>query len=168
MRTSGVVFDLDGTITDLYSVPGWLPMLQNKNAAPYMIAKPIGDAHAINARIAALKAFGVSVEVVSWLAKNNTDKAYDAAVRRAKKAWLRKHFPAIEIKNVHIVKHGTNKWSVAHNKSAILLDDELNNCRTWNKHTNRGKAIHVTSTQDVINTLDSLLEEVFKNAKQAA
>ena len=38
-----LVFDMDGTIADLYGVNGWLEMLRNEDALPYEIAKPLYD-----------------------------------------------------------------------------------------------------------------------------
>ena len=49
-----IVLDMDGTIADTYNVPQWLTMLENKNAAPYNVAKPIGDDEKINACLALL------------------------------------------------------------------------------------------------------------------
>lgn len=161
MSCSGIVLDMDGVIADFYSVPNWLPMLQNKNPAPYAIAKPIGNYQALNAKISALQAYGVSVEIVSWLARDNTDKAYDAQVRRVKRQWVKRYFPSI--KKIHVVKHGTNKWRVASNKSAILFDDELPNCERWNKHSNRGHSIHVQDAQTLYNAIDSILREIINH-----
>ena len=36
--TKMIVFDMDGTIADLYGVEGWLEMLEAENAAPYVEA----------------------------------------------------------------------------------------------------------------------------------
>ena len=48
-----IVLDLDGTLCDFYNVNGWLPMLQAENAAPYLIAKPLGDYKKLNGLLAA-------------------------------------------------------------------------------------------------------------------
>ena len=36
-----LVFDMDGTIADLYGVENWLPMLRAEDPLPYEIAEPI-------------------------------------------------------------------------------------------------------------------------------
>ena len=38
-----LVFDMDGTIADLYGVNGWLENLREENARPYIEAKPLYD-----------------------------------------------------------------------------------------------------------------------------
>ena len=37
-NTKVIVFDMDGTIADLYGVNGWLEMLNAENPKPYEIA----------------------------------------------------------------------------------------------------------------------------------
>lgn len=148
---------MDGTIADLYSVPGWLPMLLHENAAPYMIAKPIGDASKLNGLIAALKGYGYTVEVVSWLAKGTPSSTFNKAVRRNKCAWLKKYLPAIDMADVHIIKHGTNKWQASNYKGGILFDDENPNIENWIKHTNSGHAVQVKDSNTVISVLEQLI-----------
>ena len=38
-----LVFDMDGTIADLYGVENWLSLLRAENPLPYEIAKPLYD-----------------------------------------------------------------------------------------------------------------------------
>lgn len=64
-------------------------MLQAENAAPYLIAKPLGDYKKLNGLLVALQGYGYAVEVVSWLAKGETSKQFDGAVRKNKHAWQR-------------------------------------------------------------------------------
>lgn len=163
--TKAIVFDMDGTIADLYSVDGWEAMLNNNNATPYAMAKPLGDTEAINNTIAALAMFGWSVEVISWMAKGEVPKEFAKAIRTNKTQWLKKHFPAIEENGTtHIVKYGTNKWRVSKSKGGILFDDELRNVEQWNKNTNSGQAIHVTNDSMVLDVLHKLLEKEIANA----
>lgn len=139
-RPHAIVLDMDGTIADLYHVPNWLAMLESENAAPYTIAKPIGSAKRINAMLEVLQAEGVGVQVVSWGAKG-ASKAYAKQVRRAKRAWVRHHLPAI--KSVRVIPYGSNKWRASAYKSAVLLDDSPEVCARWNKCSNRGQALQV-------------------------
>ena len=39
--TKAIYFDMDGTIADLYGVDGWLDMLINEDATPYIKANPL-------------------------------------------------------------------------------------------------------------------------------
>ena len=154
-----IVLDMDGTIADTYNVPQWLTMLENKNAAPYIVAKPIGDNEKINACLALLQGYGYVVEVVSWLCKDSNNKQFDNATRRAKKQWLKKYYPAIDPRNVHIVKHGTNKWRVSKCKGGILFDDEANNVEQWNKQTSSGRAIQIEGVKTLLETLEAIAEQ---------
>ena len=53
-----IVFDMDGTIADLYGVEGWLDMLRAEDATPYRQAKPIYDMDMLNDLIDILKNMG--------------------------------------------------------------------------------------------------------------
>lgn len=152
-----IILDLDGTICNLYGVNGWLPMLQAENAAPYLIAKPLGDYKKLNGLLAALQGYGYAVEVVSWLAKGETTKQFDSAVRKNKRAWLRKYYPAIDLNNVHVVKHGTNKWRVSNYKGGILFDDESGNVHAWQRDTSSGKAVRIKDETTLLDALESLI-----------
>jgi hypothetical protein len=152
-----IVLDLDGTLCDFYNVNGWLPMLQAENAAPYLIAKPLGDYKKLNGLLAALQGYGYAVEVVSWLAKGKTTKQFDSAVRKNKRAWLRKYYPAIDLRNVHVVKHGTNKWRVSNYKGGILFDDESGNVHAWQRDTMSGKAVRIKDETTLLDALESLI-----------
>jgi hydroxymethylpyrimidine pyrophosphatase-like HAD family hydrolase len=117
-----IVFDMDGTIADLYNVNGWLEMLRAEDPTPYAIAEPMYEMDRLNEILEALKIQGWRVAVTSWLAKEAT-REYDELVREAKREWLaRYNFPADEI---HIVKYGTTKANCTRHKAdfQILVDD---------------------------------------------
>ena len=163
-----IVLDLDGTLCDFYNVNGWLSMLQAENAAPYLIAKPLGDYKKLNGLLAALQGYGYAVEVVSWLAKGETSKQFDSAVRKNKRAWLRKYYPAINLKNVHVVKHGTNKWRVSNYKGGILFDDESGNVNAWKRDTMSGKAVRIKDETTLLDALESLIIQELEQIREAA
>jgi hypothetical protein len=117
-----LVFDMDGTIADLYGVDGWLEMLRNEDATPYRVARPLYDMRVLTAMLTILQAKGWRVVVTTWLAKGSSKK-YDALVREAKLEWLDKmNFPYDEI---HLVKYGTTKANCTrhHGGFQILIDD---------------------------------------------
>jgi len=117
-----LVFDMDGTIADLYGVKGWLKMLRAEDPTPYEKAKPMYDMVLLTAILWVLKNDGWRIAVTSWLAKDSTP-AYDAKVRQAKKNWLDRYdFPYDEI---HLVKYGTTKANCTrkHGGIQILVDD---------------------------------------------
>ena len=117
-----IVFDMDGTIADLYGVENWLTDLQNENTRPYEQARPLYDMNELRKVLKLLKARGWKIVVTTWLAKDGS-KEYNKATAYAKKNWLAKHnFPYDEI---HCIKYGTTKANCTRNKAdfQILIDD---------------------------------------------
>lgn len=148
-----IVFDLDGTLADLYSVFGWLEKLRSYDATPYSEAKPIYDAEELIPLIAELKDRGFRIIVTSWLSKEST-KEYDAAVRRAKKEWLAEYgFPYDEI---HLVKYGTPKTKCSRGKAKyqILVDDNAEVRSKWTLGAT------IDANENIIPMLKALLEGV--------
>lgn len=126
-----LVFDMDGTIVDLYGVNGWLEMLRVENEIPYVKAKPIYDMDILASILGLLKINGWRIVVTSWLSKGST-KEYDEKVRKAKIEWLKKYnFPCDEI---HIVKYGTTKANCTRKKGGyqVLVDDNAQVRKGWN------------------------------------
>ena len=122
MENKTLVFDMDGTIADLYGVKGWLEMLRAYDATPYKVAKPMYDMGELKIILEMLKLQGWKVVVTTWLSKGSTAD-YDKAVREAKIAWLKKYnFPYDEI---HLVKYGTTKANCTRKIGGyqVLVDD---------------------------------------------
>ena len=146
-----IVFDMDGTIADLYRVDGWLEMLRAEDPTPYIVAKPMYEMDRLAEILKALKVKGWKVAVTSWLAKEAT-REYDELVRKAKREWLTKYnFPADEI---HIVKYGTTKADCTRYKAdfQILVDDN----ETVRKGWNLGGTIN--ANENILENLISLLD----------
>ena len=125
-----LVFDMDGTIADLYGVQGWLEDLRNENPRPYEMAKPMYDMETLGYILEILKAQGWKVVVTSWLSKEST-REYDEMVRRAKREWLARYqFPVDEI---HLVKYGTTKANCTRKLGGyqILIDDNETVRKGW-------------------------------------
>ena len=117
-----LVFDMDGTLVDLYGVEGWLEALRNGDPTPYKTAKPLYDMDKLRDLLLLFKDLGWEIVVTTWLAKGS-DKFYDALVREAKIAWLNHfNFPYDEI---HLVKYGTTKANCTRAKGGfqVLVDD---------------------------------------------
>lgn len=122
MENKTLVFDMDGTIADLYGVKNWLEMLRSYNAKPYRVAKPMYDMDTLKEILETLKLQGWRIAVTTWLSKDST-KEYDDAVRAEKIAWLKKYnFPYDEI---HLVKYGTTKANCTRKLGGyqVLVDD---------------------------------------------
>ena len=117
-----LVFDMDGTIADLYGVENWLEDLRSENARPYEVAKAIYDKVVLNEILEMLKAQGWRIVVTTWLAKDSTEY-YKNLVRQAKLQWLaEQEFPFDEI---HLVAYGTTKANCTRKLGGfqVLVDD---------------------------------------------
>lgn len=153
MENKVLVFDMDGTIADLYGVDNWLEDLRAENPRPYEKAKPIYPADILNTLLEIFKANGWRIVVTTWLAKGST-KEYDNLVREAKLAWLDKYdFPYDEI---HLVKYGTTKANCTRHLGGfqVLIDDNKAIRNGWHL----GDTIN--ANENVIEKLIDLLEQI--------
>jgi phosphoglycolate phosphatase-like HAD superfamily hydrolase len=153
MENKVLVFDMDGTIADLYGVDNWLEDLKAENPRPYEKAKPIYPADILNTLLEIFKANGWRIVVTTWLAKGST-KEYDNLVREAKLAWLDKYdFPYDEI---HLVKFGTTKANCTRHLGGfqVLIDDNEAIRNGWHL----GDTIN--ANENVIEKLIDLLEQI--------
>lgn len=126
-----IVFDMDGTIANLYGVDGWLADLRAERTRPYDEARPMYNMQKLRNYLLKLKALGWRIAVTTWLAKDAT-KEYDDMVRKAKLAWLAKYdFPYDEI---HLVKYGTTKAKCTRKNGGfqVLVDDNAKIRKGWN------------------------------------
>lgn len=154
LETKVLVFDMDGTIADLYGVEGWKEMLDGFDPTPYIEAEPIWDMEELVEILNELKTLGYMVIVTSWLALHTT-KEYDKAVRTAKKNWLNNFdFPYDEL---HLVKYGTTKANCTRKLGGtqILIDDNAKVREGWNL----GNTIDPTN-EDLIETLKALIDSL--------
>ena len=125
-----IVFDMDGTIADLFKVNNWLERLRASDPTPYSEAEPIYNMEELNNLLLALKDKGYRIAVTSWLSKDSTPE-YSEAVRKAKREWLnRQGFPYDEI---HLIKYGATKQDATrhHKCEQILIDDNAKIRKGW-------------------------------------
>lgn len=156
-ETKVLVFDMDGTIADLYGVNGWLEDLRSENPRPYKVARPMYDMETLGYILEILKAQGWKIVVTSWLAKGST-REYDEMVRRAKREWLERYqFPVDEI---HLVKYGTTKANCTRKLGGVqyLFDDNEQVRKGWDNHKNR---FSFDANQDIVIALTNLLLDEF-------
>ena len=145
-----LVFDMDGTIANLYGVENWLESLRAFDPTPYRVAKPMYDMNELTNILNTLKGEGWKVVVTSWLSKETT-RAYDKEVRQAKVEWLNKYsFPYDEI---HLVKYGTTKANCTRKLGGyqVLIDDNEQVRKGWNLGST------VNANEDIIEKLMNLL-----------
>lgn len=152
-----LVFDMDGTLADLYNVPNWLEKLRACDPSPYIEAKPLWDMEKLRITLLMFIKLGWEVRVVSWLSKDSTPE-YDTAVRKAKKEWLERYnFP---VDKVHLVQFGTTKANCVRKWASpgILIDDSEKVRNGWTL----GDCIDPTAISDLPEALDKYLEnEIF-------
>lgn len=148
--TKTLVFDMDGTIADLYAVSNWLENIIAENVRPYAIAEPMYNMNKLVNVINRLKENGWRVAIVSWTSKHGS-KEYNKAVRKVKKEWLdRYNFPYDEL---HVIKYGTPK-SYCMRKTGgfqILFDDEEPNRKAWRNGST------VNANEDIYKILKNML-----------
>ena len=150
-----IVFDMDGTIADLYGVNGWLNMLREYDPTPYTKAKPMWDMEELATVLNCLRIMGVEVRIVTWLSMEST-KEYDNLVRIAKREWLETYdFP---FDHFHGVAYGTTKANCVRKYlgegEAILIDDNAKVREGWHL----GEAIDPTEI-DIVEYLKGLLNQ---------
>ena len=154
-----IVWDMDGTMADLYGVDGWLEMLENENPLPYEIAKPLWDMERLANIIRGLQAIGVEQRIVTWLSMNSSEE-YKTETRRAKREWLDEFgFP---YDHFHGVQFGATKADsvrkfLADDETAILIDDSARVRKGWHL----GETVDPTEV-DIIDFLGTLLESLIE------
>ena len=147
-----LIFDMDGTIADLYNVENWLAKLRKFDSAPYTEAALMvaGVAEAI----AEARRAGVEVKVVSWLSKESSID-YDKAVRKAKRDWLAAQ--GIEVDSVRCVPYGTQKAYYRNPDHINILFDDNAEVRESFEGFPMCFAIDPT-TMDIVEVMKGLLE----------
>lgn len=142
-----LVFDMDGTIANLYGVDRWLDYLIAEDTTPYAVAKPLVRLSALAKRLNHLQKQGYRIAVCSWLSKCGSDE-YNKAVTEVKLEWLAEHLPSVEWDEINIVPYGTPKQNYCHSVEDILFDDEEHNRAEW-----FGQAFAETEIFTVLNQL---------------
>ena len=144
-----LVFDMDGTIANLYGVKNWLNDLRNEKVDPYVNAEPLYNMDEMSSVLNKAKLNGWRIAVTTWLAKD-ASRDYDKAVAKAKKEWLIKHnFPVDEI---HCLKYGRTKANATRKKAdfQVLIDDNKKVRDGWTLGTT------VNAEYSIMNFLKSL------------
>lgn len=145
-----LVFDMDGTIADLYGVPNWLTSLESFDSTPYRVASPMYDMELLGMYLEGLKMLGYEVAVTTWLSMNTT-KEYSEEVAKVKKEWLDGYqFP---YDYFYAVPYGTPKHTVTSAEKHIIFDDNEKVRSEW-----QGTAID--ATKSIIPILEQLLDEI--------
>lgn len=145
-----IVFDMDGTIANLYGVKNWFADLRAENVRPYVEAKPMWDMEKL---ASVLRSLNIEIRVVTWLSKDSSEQ-YKNEVRKAKLEWLKRNgFP---FDKFHGLQYGATKADsvrkyLASDETAILIDDNEKIRNGWHL----GEAVNPTEV-DLIAYLEAL------------
>ena len=121
---------MDGTIADLYGIPGWLDELRAESEKPFQVARPLYDTQELNAEVAQLKKKGYRIVITSWLPMGASPQ-FKEKVRNAKIDWLEEH--DFDYDEIHLIKYGTTKANSTRKKGKpqILVDDNARVRKGW-------------------------------------
>ena len=104
-RMKVAIFDMDGTLANLYAVEGWLEMLEAEDVTPYLVAETMLNMQALAHRLNTLQRKGYRLGIISWLALGGSAD-YGDAVTAAKQRWLQQHLGSVQWDEIHIVPFG--------------------------------------------------------------
>lgn len=122
-----IIFDMDGTIADLYNYENWLPMLRGEKNIFDKIP-PMIDINELNGLLLALKNF-YDIRIITWLPLGAT-KEYKKVCRKDKNLWLKQY--ALPVTVVHAIQYGAKKHLVKGiSKNALLFDDNKQVRKEW-------------------------------------
>lgn len=114
-----ILFDLDGTLGNLYGRSDWLEKLTNEEPI-YEELEPLVDMEELNTIANKLITVGVRFGVVTWLS-NGASEIYELITSMEKYRWCKKHIPFIT--EFECQPYGTPKQTNYHNRKCILIDD---------------------------------------------
>ena len=135
--------------TNLYAINNWKTKLIEQSTEPYDNAYPMVDIEKFTKAIHELQKENYAINIITWLSRN-ANKEYNYRVTKAKKAWLKKHFPDIRWNKIIVLEYGTPKELYCKSKDDILFDDEENNRKNWT-----GTAYNVNNICEILKkTLD--------------
>lgn len=124
------VFDMDGTLFDLYGVDNWLPQLRAEDTSPYLAAKPMINFSLLARYLNRIQRASHKIMVVSWTSKESTPE-YHSQVAWAKFKSLRRHLPSVHWDAIIFANYGTEKSTLVKDSKAFLFDDDEGVRANW-------------------------------------
>ena len=125
-----IMFDMDGTIADLYGVQDWLPKLRAFDPSPYMEAEVMLNMSLLARYLNKLQKLGYEIGIISWTSKGGSPE-YNEAVAEAKIDWLNRHLHSVSFDIMEIVEYGTPKQNFSETENDILFDDNKEIREDW-------------------------------------
>lgn len=149
-----LVFDMDGTLANLYEVPNWKERLDSRDSTVYTEAEPMYDMVELANLLRQFQEKAWTIAVCSWLAKNSTPD-FKREVREAKREWLERM--GLPIDEVHLIQYGRTKADATrhHDCFQVLIDDNSKVRDGWHMGTS------VDATEDIIPQLEEILKNFF-------
>ena len=146
-----LVFDMDGTIADLYGVQDWLKDLRAENPRPYAIAEPMYNMETLGIILRYFRLLGWKIAITTWLAKGASE-AYNEEVAKVKREWLDKYNFPYDIFEAQVYGEDKNKATENIGGFQVLVDDNDDIRKNWRlgKTINANKNIII----DLVNLLD--------------
>ena len=124
------VFDMDGTLFDLYGVDNWLPQLRAEDTSPYLAAKPMINFSLLARYLNRIQRAGHKIMIVSWTSKESSPE-YHSQVAWAKFKSLRRHFPSVHWDAIIFANYGIEKSTLVKDSKAFLFDDDEGVRANW-------------------------------------
>lgn len=127
-----LVFDMDGTIADLYNTKDWSHRLDISDATVYRDAAPMVDMTMFTSLLHILRTKGYRVVVLTWLSKN-ADPQFHKNICIQKRQWLDRY--GIPADDVIMMDYGTDKHQALIAKypdaRTVLFDDDARVRDSW-------------------------------------
>lgn len=114
-----ILFDLDGTLADLYGRKDWLDKLRAEKPI-YEELEPLVDMQELNHIAEKLMNVGVEFCVVTWLSMQASE-TYELITSMEKFRWCKRYIPFIS--EFECQPYGTPKQTNYRNTKCILIDD---------------------------------------------
>ena len=114
-----ILFDLDGTVANLYGVHNWLECLRSEIPI-YEELEPLVDMEQLDFIANVLAEKGVEFGVVTWLSMGASE-TYELITAMEKFRWCQKFMPFID--EFEAQPYGTPKQTNYRNCNCILIDD---------------------------------------------
>lgn len=157
MKKIRLMFDMDGTIADLYGEENWLNDILAERVRPYKNAKPMNLDKIVNEITKLKEKLGERLEVVvcTWLAKGGK-KDYNIAVIDAKYEWLEKNGMMNLLDEYIPFKYGTNKTKATKKDYINILFDDNNEVRKEFVETENNIAFKETEILQALKLIENM------------
>lgn len=130
MKKIRLMFDMDGTIADLYGEENWLNDILAERVRPYKNAKPMNLDKIVNEikRLKEKMGERLIVSVCTWTAKGGTDD-YNGRVAQAKTEWLKENGMFELLESFMAFEYGVDKSVASYRNYINILFDDNNDVR---------------------------------------